>query len=231
MRCISKTTCGNRSFFWCDSLGDKERLAIDQTRLVILNDEYARFSKAAGLRSQRERAQVAGFGVTEANKARTAAKAIEKQANSMYDIGSTEQNVDAWLRDQKTRGLIGSDKYPLTIHRGRQNKHIPGTHEYMQYQKQLADRGEYGPARLTVDVGTVNKLVEQYHGTGILFKRKDGSWTGKELITMQPDVVGISVNNLTGAEAETTVFMIHYSQKGVHIVPSYPSRKGAKATG
>ena len=54
--------------------GDTEQLAVDQTRLVILNDEYARFSKAAGLKSQRERMNVAGFGVKEARAAEEAAK-------------------------------------------------------------------------------------------------------------------------------------------------------------
>lgn len=111
-----------------ETTGDKERLAIDQTKFVRLNDEYARFTKAAGLRSQRERANIAGFGPKEATASRAAAKAIEKQANSMYDMGSTEKNVDAWLRDQKIRNQIGSDKYPLTLHQGRQNKQIGRAH-------------------------------------------------------------------------------------------------------
>lgn len=53
-----------------EQLGDKEQLAVDQTRLVVLNGEYARFSKAAGLRSQRERTTVAGFGTKEAGAAK-----------------------------------------------------------------------------------------------------------------------------------------------------------------
>ena len=53
-----------------EQLGDKEQLAVDQTRLVVLNGEYARFTKAAGLRSQRERASVPGFGVKEAGDAK-----------------------------------------------------------------------------------------------------------------------------------------------------------------
>lgn len=41
---------------------DKEKLAEDQTRLTILRQRYAEFSKAAGLRTQEERTEVAGFG-------------------------------------------------------------------------------------------------------------------------------------------------------------------------
>jgi hypothetical protein len=130
-------------------------------------------------------------------------------------------------------GTNGANKtfsdYPKTLLAVRQDKHIPGTNEYKQYQKKLTDKKQYGPARLTVDEATVVSLVEKYHATGILLKNKDGSWSQKERITSHPDIVGISVNNLTGVEAETTTFTIHYSKNGVHIVPDYPSRKGYKA--
>lgn len=44
-----------------EKLGDKGKLETDQIRLTLLRQEYARFSKAAGLRTQHERAEVAGF--------------------------------------------------------------------------------------------------------------------------------------------------------------------------
>ena len=42
--------------------GDRERLAQDQTRLAVLHQRYGEFSKAANLRTQYERTEVAGFG-------------------------------------------------------------------------------------------------------------------------------------------------------------------------
>ena len=57
-----------------EGLHDEQRLAQDQTKLVRLNEEYARFTKAAGLRSQRERTMVAGFGVKEARAAQKGAR-------------------------------------------------------------------------------------------------------------------------------------------------------------
>lgn len=45
-----------------DATGDKEKLQTDQIRYVRLKDEYARFSNAAGLHTQVERAEVSGFG-------------------------------------------------------------------------------------------------------------------------------------------------------------------------
>ena len=41
-----------------EATGDAEQLAVDKTRLMRLNQEYARFSKAAGLRTERERTWV-----------------------------------------------------------------------------------------------------------------------------------------------------------------------------
>lgn len=44
-----------------EKLGDKERLQTDQIRLQLLKQEYSRFSKAAGLPTQHERMEAAGF--------------------------------------------------------------------------------------------------------------------------------------------------------------------------
>lgn len=44
-----------------EATGDKDRLAAHKTKLRCLNSEYRRFSDAAGLRTEAERAQVAGF--------------------------------------------------------------------------------------------------------------------------------------------------------------------------
>lgn len=45
-----------------ETIGDHEQLSVDRTKLTILSQEYIRFSKAAKLRTQRERANIPGFG-------------------------------------------------------------------------------------------------------------------------------------------------------------------------
>jgi hypothetical protein len=55
-----------------DEATGSEHLQTDQIRLVRLNDEYERFSKAAGLRTQAERAEVGGFGPKQARAAEQA---------------------------------------------------------------------------------------------------------------------------------------------------------------
>lgn len=61
-----------RRILTAKATGDTDSLSIAQTRLQRLRQEYVHFSKAAGLRTQNERAQVAGFGHREAMGARNA---------------------------------------------------------------------------------------------------------------------------------------------------------------
>ncbi len=64
-----------------EATGDKEKLAADRTKLTLLRQRYREFSKAAGLRTQEERTEVAGFGTS-------AAKSVANPTNS----GIMEQN-------------------------------------------------------------------------------------------------------------------------------------------
>ena len=111
---------------------------------------------------------------------------------------------------------------------GKQNKHIIGTHEYNQYVKKQLSKGEFGPSRLNGDLQFAQLLADKYAGTGKA-EIKNGIWTNCEYIETDT-VIGVVVNNKSGAEQVTANFKIHYSQtEGVHIVPSYDSkRKGIK---
>lgn len=212
-----------------EATGDQENLKRNQIKYQVLDQEYKRFSKAAGLRTQHEWMEMAGFGPGQAKAAEESYIDIANQADSMYDTGSTDGNVKAFMRDLPIRQMIGSDQYPLSPHSGRQNKHIPGTHEFEQYANSLKAKGQFGPSRITITEDDINALVQKYHGKGVLLNTKDGTWRGIERITVHPGVIGVAVNNLTGAEADTTTFTIRYSKDGFHVVPDYPSRKGEKS--
>lgn len=60
-----------------DEATGSDSLQNDQIRLVRLNDEYARFSKAAGLRTQAERLEVSGFGPRQEKSAASAYQNFE----------------------------------------------------------------------------------------------------------------------------------------------------------
>ncbi|OME86520.1 MULTISPECIES: phage minor capsid protein [Paenibacillus] len=134
------------------------------------------------------------------------------------------KNAELNAKIEETRQLIRSNQIPKTVLTGQQNKHIPGTHEYRQYVDKLKAKGQYGPSRLSVSQEEAEALIKEYAGSGkITFSAK--GWNNKELILTNDRVIGTAVNNLTGEEAETTVFKIHYGKKGAHIVPDYPSKK------
>ena len=82
---------GGDFLYWIGkAAGLEEQVAVDQTRLVVLNGEYARFSKAAGLKSQRERMHVPGFGVKEARAKETP---IKHNTSTKTQIDSAEFKI------------------------------------------------------------------------------------------------------------------------------------------
>lgn len=80
--------------------GDKDTLAVAQTRLQRLRQEYSRFSKAAGLRTENERTQVAGFGRKQAAAERTA---VEKYSKVRYHKDGTVVVTDDWTQRNHPR--------------------------------------------------------------------------------------------------------------------------------
>ncbi|MBE6995484.1 MAG: hypothetical protein E7429_01950 [Ruminococcaceae bacterium] len=74
-----------------ETTGDKEKLLTDQIKLQRYKQEYSRFSKAAGLRTEDERAQVAGFGRREATKA---VKATERKFRELLEKAEEYGKID-----------------------------------------------------------------------------------------------------------------------------------------
>ncbi len=67
-----------RRILVAEATGDKESLQQSQIKYQVLNQEYKRFSKAAGLRLQHERMEMSGFGPKQAREAEKAAESYEK---------------------------------------------------------------------------------------------------------------------------------------------------------
>ena len=84
-----------RRILTAEAAGDKDTLPTAQTRLQRLRQEYSRFSKAAGLRTEDERTQVAGFGRKEAAAAKAA---VEKYGEVRYHKDGTVVVTDDWTR-------------------------------------------------------------------------------------------------------------------------------------
>lgn len=154
---------------------------------------------------------------------------LESQAPKSFEkFQDLKYNYDEDWKKLKTtyrvKNDIQSGRKKLKIETGQQNKHIQGTNEYNQYVQRLKELGQYGPSKITISSKEIDDLIKAYSGHGKI-NIKNGKWDNKELILTNNKIVGIAVNNLTGKEAETTVFKIHYSNNGVHMVPDYPSKR------
>ncbi len=108
---------------------------------------------------------------------------------------------------EEIRRYIKSDKQPKNLHMGRQGKHIKGHSNYIP-----------GRSYITISPEEVQELINKYAGTGEIRFTKKGEWDKKEII-ISDKIIGVVVNKNTGEEVLTTGFKIHYSKKGVHIVP------------
>lgn len=76
-----------------EATGDAEKLKTDQIKLQTLRQEYNGFSKAAKLRTQTERAEVAGFGHKQANAADKAARGHYKTWSKSIGVDSSIKNL------------------------------------------------------------------------------------------------------------------------------------------
>lgn len=107
----------------------------------------------------------------------------------------------------------------------RQKIHRIGTKEYTDRQNTLSVAGKFGPSYITVQDDDITELVNKHKGKGIIKLDRNGKWDNTETIIDNDRDIGTAVNQLTGATAKTSVFKIHYSKNGIHIVPDYPSKK------
>lgn len=150
---------------------------------------------------------------------------IEKFKELKYDDSNKWEIFIKNYKKEYARVYIKSDKQSKEIDVGQQDKHIIGTKNYKQKANNLKNKKQYGPSYLNIDNKKIQELIKKYSGQGYIKLNRNDEWDNNETIINNDEVVGMAVNNLTGKEAETTVFKIHYGDKGVHMVPDYPSKK------
>lgn len=188
----------------CPKGPEKEKLQAKYTdvcmRLKEANTDYREFCQANNLRPLEERLKVAEWN-REDTRASIKATKVENLAKNQF-----------------------ADAKNLKIHEGRQNKHIEGTNEYKTYKEHFDQKGQYGPAKLEISKEKAQEMVDKFHGSGII----NGKYPNKECVTVNDEIIGTSVNKKTGKEVKTSVFEIHYSKDGTHIVPAYPSKRRRK---
>lgn len=184
---------------------DPEEITVARAKYQGQLNEYAGFSKTMGLKQERERIYYDQRG--RAALPNDKQKEIAAHLESMYNKGDLLKNVNLYEKDVSLRRKIKVGQISTNIESGKQGKHIMGHNNYIP-----------GRSYLTISEDQVQNLVQKYAGTGWI--RRDGNerWSHKEIITADK-IIGVAVDPLTGEKKETRKFVIHYSKKGVHIVP------------
>lgn len=197
-----------------------DQLRVDcQLRINHLSGLYKQVTDASGLTPRRERMTVEGF--KQAKK-----DLISKTLLTSPLPDGTIKDKEAYVRDKVIPNLKTDTLVP------RQDIHRHGTMMYLNRQKELAKKNQYGPGYLTISDEEALALVREFKGKGELnINDSTVKWNSQEIILTNDKIIGIVVNNITGKTAPTTVFKIHYSQNGVHIVPDYPSKKNKRGVG
>ena len=191
-----------------EATGDKEKLLPDQIKLQMLNQEYSRFSKAAGLRTQQERMEVVGYNWKQETAAEKQYQNIANQSNSMYDTGSEASNVRAYMQDLPIRNQLRSDRGKLIINAEKQARHVKESPGYIQ-----------GRSYVTLKGDELQDFVYKYAGSGEIIRAKNGRFMNKEIVAAEKEI-GISIDVKTKEEIPTNRAYIHYSNSGVHVVPT-----------
>ncbi|MCL2015532.1 MAG: polymorphic toxin type 50 domain-containing protein [Defluviitaleaceae bacterium] len=135
------------------------------------------------------------------------------------------QNIKDYKEQENAQDRIKDGTYPSRVMAGAQRKHVPGTAEFQQKRQQAKkDNPSNEPAKLNTTAANYYKfsqaLVNEYKGTGKIKVLTNG--VIRETIKADR-VIGKTWLNKTQQYMNTNTFDIHYSNKGTHIHPRYPT--------
>ena len=180
-----------------EATGDQEKLAQDKTKLAVLHQRYAQFSKDAGLRTQYERTEVAGFGEkSRVSLANSAERGILKDTSSK-GIPVTEEAIrrvpqirpGGWSQEQAER----LQEAHRDLLRAVQDKPV-GTEAGAVYtlDMQLIDRqiGEDTAQQISLPRYAEPHVLIHNHPSGLMFSPGDINSFGLRFDTVIMTVVG-----------------------------------------
>ncbi len=131
-----------------EKTGDKEKLQTDQIRYQVLNQEYKRFSKAAGLQLQHERMEMSGFGPKQARAAEKAAQSFVEFDEKFLakDVSELLPKYDlANIPDAKISGYALNMEHPIGKHKAIAFQSVLGYN--IKNQEELIRQIRYGLSR------------------------------------------------------------------------------------
>ena len=132
----------------------------------------------------------------------------EEDFDKAFERGYNAEEEWKGQNDQAIRDQIRSEPEKLIINPEKQARHVRESKGYIP-----------GRSYVTVTNEELQELVKRYAGKGEIRTDKNGKFNNKEIVTCDR-IVGFSVDPVTGVKTPTNQFYIHYSNTGVHIVPT-----------
>ncbi len=193
-----------RKLIMYEEVNDEEMHLIESVKLQRKRQEYKKFSNAANAMKRDDKSQVFGYNRDRSKAAISANKKAEKEANRIYDLGSTKANADVYIKDLKIRKFIKSNPEYEKI-RGKQDNHLNNLDNIKKKSQFMNSREE------------VESIIREHMGNWEIYDKR--SQHLKELI-FDERLRGYIFDDITNTIIETNRGAIHYSKHGVHLVPS-----------
>ena len=199
-----------REILAADATDDKDRFAEKSVLLRRQKEEYGRFSKAAGLSVRNERAQVGGFGHSQASRSAAEYKKMLTLGNGDATIG---------LKVNSFRNALASGSVNTSVDTKNQPKHVNGKVWKNQVKQAVQSGGKVTPRSILAKGLDPQDLINRYAGTGDHYEFRGNNKYPDEFITL-PFEAGRTYNKKTGKYEATNRVQIKYDEnKGAHIFP------------
>lgn len=199
-----------REILAADATDDKDRFTEKSVLLRRQKDEYGRFSKAAGLSVRNERAQVGGFGHSQASRSAAEYKKMLTLGNGDATIG---------LKVNSFRNALASGSVNTSVDTKNQSKHVNGKVWKNQVKQAVQSGGKVTPRSILAKGLDPQDLINRYAGTGDHYEFRGNNKYPDEFITL-PFEAGRTYNKKTGKYEATNRVQIKYDEnKGAHIFP------------
>lgn len=199
-----------REILAADATDDKDRFTEKSVLLRRQKEEYGRFSKAAGLSVRNERAQVGGFGHSQASRSAAEYKKMLTLGNGDATIG---------LKVNSFRNALASGSVNTSVDTKNQSKHVNGKVWKNQVKQAVQSGGKVTPRSILAKGLDPQDLINRYAGTGDHYEFRGNNKYPDEFITL-PFEAGRTYNKKTGKYEATNRVQIKYDEnKGAHIFP------------
>lgn len=199
-----------REILAADATDDKDSFAEKSVLLRRQKEEYGRFSKAAGISVRNERAQVGGFGHSQASRSAAEYKKMLTLGNGDATIG---------LKVNSFRNALASGSVNTSVDTKNQPKHVNGKVWKNQVKQAVQSGGKVTPRSILAKGLDPQDLINRYAGTGDHYEFRGNNKYPDEFITL-PFEAGRTYNKKTGKYEATNRVQIKYDEnKGAHIFP------------